>query len=365
MAHVTINGIGTSVPTNWIAQQDAAVLAQSLQSVAGSTPRALAALYRRSGVGARHSVVLESSSNGEAARQSFYCPATSAADRGPWLSQRMKRFEQEAGTLAAEASRSALAAARIDPARVTHLITVSCTGFVAPGFDVELFCRLPLRATVARTHIGFMGCHAALNALRVARAFILAEPQAVVLICAVELCTLHQQYSNDAGQLVSNSLFADGAAAMVCSGTTRDEPQAWRLMANGATILSDTLDEMTWRLGDHGFQMALSANVPDILRAQLRGWIEPWLMEHGLSVHQVAHWAVHPGGPRVLTAVAEALRLEPTSLEASRETLHRYGNMSSPTVVFILERLRMTGAGGPCVAMGFGPGLAFEAALLV
>ena len=357
--------MGTAVPPHWIAQPRAAEFAQTLHAGGGKGARAVAALYRRSGVDSRHSVVLDSAANGDSARQSFYPPATCDTDRGPTLAQRMRRYEQEACGLAASAAEAALSAAEIDAGRVTHLITISCTGFSAPGFDIELYGQLGLSPTVARTHIGFMGCHAMLNALRVASAFTQQDPTAVVLICTVELCSLHQQYTTDAGQLVSNSLFADGAAALVCRAAADASATRWQLQASGSTLVPNTLEDMTWRLDDHGFRMSLSARVPELIRTELPRWLTGWLSNQGLSLTDVEHWAVHPGGPRILTAVEQGLALPSTALVESRLVLSRYGNMSSPTVVFILERLNTARPRGPCVLLGFGPGLTLEAALLV
>ncbi len=359
-----IRGLGTAVPHHWIAQEDAATIAQLFHAAGPKAANAVSLLYRRAGVQSRHSVVLDSSTNGDPARQSFYPAATSTADRGPVLSERMQRFEQTAGQLAVAAARRALGEAEVDPQHITHLITVSCTGFAAPGFDLELCRELPLPGSVAQTQIGFMGCHAMLNALRVAHAITAANPAAVLLVCAVELCSLHHQYGRHANRIVANSLFADGAAATVCSAQLPSTRADWRLLANGSVVIPNTLAEMTWKIGDHGFEMSLSARVPDIIRAELRDWMQSWLAEQGLTLNEVRRWAVHPGGPRILDAVQDALGLEPVALTASREVLSDYGNMSSPTVMFILERLGTMCGEGPCVMVGFGPGLAIEAALL-
>jgi predicted naringenin-chalcone synthase len=360
-----IRGLGHCVPPHRIAQETAAVLARSFQGGQAKASNAVDALYRRAGVQFRHSVVLDSSTNGEAERQSFYPAATSAGDRGPTLSDRMRRYEQAAGELAVGAARQALDRARAAPQEVTHLITVSCTGFAAPGFDLELYRELPLSPAVARTHIGFMGCHAMLNALRVAHTMCQADAAAVVLVCAVELCSLHYQYGRRAQYIVANSLFADGAAAAVCSAESPCGNEAWRWLANGSTVIPQTASDMSWKLGDHGFEMSLSPRVPDVIRATLRGWMESWLASQGLSLHEVRRWAVHPGGPRILDAVQEALGLEPHDLTPSRDVLRDYGNMSSATVMFVLERLSALGGEGPCVMVGFGPGLVIETALLV
>jgi len=251
----------------------------------------------------------------------------------------------------------------VETSEITHLVTVSCTGFSAPGFDIELCQQLGLPAGVARTQIGFMGCHGLLNALRVANAFVL-NSQAVVLVCAVELCSLHQQYGGQADQIVSNSLFADGAAALVCRPAAAHSCHGPRLVSSESVIVPNTTDHMTWKIGNHGFEMTLSPKVPSVIRRQLKSFIDRWLRDHDLTSVDIDAWAVHPGGPRILDAVGESLELSHEALAASREVLYRYGNMSSPTVAFVLDRLGMMRSLDVCVLLGFGPGLTIEAALL-
>jgi predicted naringenin-chalcone synthase len=271
----------------------------------------------------------------------------------------MEWYEQEAPALALEAARGALADAELDPGELTHVVTVSCTGFFSPGVDARLIEDLGLSRAIERTHVGFMGCHGALNGLRAASAYA-ARPGARVLLCAVELCSLHFAYGWDPEMLVANTLFADGAAALVGWGGEG----AWRVRDHGTFLMPDSDEAMSWRIGDHGFRMTLSPQVPERIRTHLAGWLDPWLEGHGLSRDDIGSWAVHPGGPRILDAVEAALALPEDALEVSRETLRDYGNMSSPTVLFILERMRREGAPRPCVALAFGPGLVVEAALL-
>ncbi|NBP81606.1 type III polyketide synthase, partial [bacterium] len=231
-----------------------------------------------------------------------------------------------------------------------------------------------LPADVARTHIGFMGCHGAFNALRAADAFARTRPDAVVLVVCVELCSLHFQYGATADSIVANSIFADGAGALVGRPAVANNSKTWRLIDQASAILPNTADHMGWTIGDHGFEMTLSAEVPASIAAPLPGLVDKLLGRHGLSRSAVNHWAVHPGGPRVLTAVEAALSLDPDCLATSRRILAEHGNMSSSTILFILERLfaaegqpsrRNTAAAETCMAMAFGPGLTAELALFV
>lgn len=352
-----ILGLATALPTTTVAQSDAVEMAIPFTCSTPEEERTLRVLYRRSGVKRRASVLLEA--DGSPPR--FFPPPTSPGDRGPATSSRMARYEQEIGPLAVSAGRAALAAAGLPAQRIGQLVTVSCTGFVAPNFDVRLIKELGLPPDTGRTHVGFMGCQGALNGLRVADALARRHPHRAVLLVAAELCSLHYQYGFDPDQTVANALFADGAAAVVL-GADADR-EGWHLHGSGAWLLPDCEDAMTWRIGDHGFTMTLAARVPELIAAHLRPAVEGWLGQHGLALGDIPTWAVHPGGPRILSATCEALGLPSEATAVSREILAQCGNMSSPTVLFILDRLHRDGAALPCVALAFGPGLSAEAAL--
>ncbi len=365
-----VAGIGTALPEHTLGWEEAAELHATFCLVDAKRARTLRALYRRSGVRTRRSVVLRSSDGPLEDRQDFYPRAEHEDDPGPSTSARMAAYEEHAPALALRAARSALERAATPSAAVTHLVTVSCTGFVAPGVEMALLDGLGLPPSVERTHVGFMGCHGALNGLRVARSFVEADAAAVPLVCAVELCSLHFAYGWDPEMLVANALFADGAAALVgCSSERapwgRPTSASWRVAASGTVRMSDSAEAMSWRVGDHGFRMTLSADVPERIEAELRPWLCAWLSERGLAPTDIATWAVHPGGPRILTSVESALGLAPEANETARAILAERGNMSSPTILFILERLRAAGAELPCVALAFGPGLAVEATLFL
>ncbi len=353
-----ILGIGTAVPPHRILQADAAQIAQQFSCETPAQERLFKGMYRRAGVESRHSVVLETSQGDLERRQSFY------THDNPTTSARMRKYEEHAASLAVSAGRKALLDAHTEAERVTHVITVSCSGFHAPSFDIALIKQLGLSERVARTHVGFMGCHGSLNGLRVARAFLGSEPRSCVLLCAVEMCSLHHQYGWDSDQIVANALFADGAAALVGVAGEVGSDSVYRVVSSASALIPDSEDAMSWRIADHGFVMTLSPRVPELITASLRPFLDGWLAEHGLSVPTVRSWAVHPGGPRILSAFQEATGLDRRQLEPSHQILAEYGNMSSPTVLFILDRLRRQGAPRPLVALAFGPGLAVEAALL-
>ena len=307
-------GIGTAVPEHRIAQSDAAGLAISFANAAPGRERALAAVYRQSGIRTRGSVLLEATID-EPFVQRFFPPAEAGGDR-PSTGARMKRYAVEAGRLAAQAAATAIESAGMAVDEITHLVSCSCTGFANPGVDLELVRTLGLPASVARTHIGFMGCHDAFNALRVADAFVTANPSAVALVSCVELCSLHLQYGSHGDHVVANSLFADGAAAVVGVGCGHSAAWlgGWRIVAQASEVLPDSEQEMGWLIGDSGFEMTLSPRVPGLIASQLRPAVEEMLARAGIAAGDVATWAVHPGGPRILGGVAEAMGLPPDTL---------------------------------------------------
>jgi predicted naringenin-chalcone synthase len=361
-------GIGTSVPPLKIDRAESVHSASTLCAENDDQAALLESLYRHSGVEARHVIYsLEEFRrvvHNEGDFESVFTPKRKG-DPGPSTALRMERFEREATPLAERACRAALGQSGVAPGALTHLVTVSCTGFAAPGVDIALIKHLDLPAGIERTHVGFMGCHGALNGLRVARGLLAAEPSAQVLLCSVELCSLHYAYGWDPKKVVGNALFADGAGALVLGN--KDSPAAndWRLGASGSCLFPDSERAMGWYIRDHGFDMILSTKVPNLIQRNLRPWLIPWLARHKLALAEIASWAVHPGGPRVLSCVEQALELSAESTAVSRTILENYGNMSSATIVFILRELIQQRAPRPCVALGFGPGLAVEAALLL
>jgi alpha-pyrone synthase len=360
--------IGTAVPGTAFDQAEGLAMADALHRPTAEQATWLPGIYRGTGIDRRHSVLPRALINdllaGTRASESIFLPKRSPADSGPTTAQRLACYSEHAIPLACQASRDTLAQSGLAAQRITHLVTVSCTGFSAPGWDVALIDQLSLPPTVERTHIGFMGCHGALNGLRVARAFVDADPEACVLLCATELCTLHYHYHWDPEKTVANALFADGAAALVGAHHSRAPDQFWRLTASGAAILPNSIDAMTWRIGDHGFEMSLSKDVPHLIRKHLLPTLQSWLQRHNLEVGRVPSWAIHPGGPKIVAQVAEALSLTSAQIADSLAVLAAFGNMSSPTILFVLDRLRRYAAKRPCVALGFGPGLALECALL-
>jgi predicted naringenin-chalcone synthase len=325
----------------------------------------LTRVFLRTGIDRRGLVLLKKqAANPVEQLREFYPVPINESDCGPTTAARMAQYAVNAPILASAAAIKALAHAEVAAGAITHLITVSCTGFVAPGLDALLIGRLGLSPNIRRLHVGFMGCHGAFNALAAARDAVLAEPTARVLVCCVELCSLHLAYGFDPGKVVANALFADGAGAVVVGRAPGSDAGVWHLRDTASMLLPESLDAMTWTIGDHGFEMTLSPRVPSLIREHLRPWCSAWLARHDLGVGDIAGWAIHPGGPKVLAAVGAALDLKPEMLSHSRAVLAEHGNMSSATVLFILERMTESVPSGPCVAIGLGPGLMAEGMLL-
>ncbi len=352
-----IDGIGTALPDHGISQNRACAIAQ--KGLTEKQSRLLATIYRKSSIKRRHTVLLDQDDG----TTPFYDSADASGGNGPGTGLRMDRYAAEAVSLAIRASQNALRDARFQAGTITHLITVSCTGFFSPGLDRELIESLQLSRCVSRTNIGFMGCHAALNAMQVALAIANARQDATILLCATELCSLHFQRGWNTDNVLPNALFADGSAAVV--GTRADRPGTWTCQATGSYLLPDSNADMTWRIGDHGFRMTLSRRVPTLIAENLKPWLEQWLAGQNLKIADIGSWAVHPGGPGILDAVSAGLNLTAQALDVSRQVLADCGNMSSPTILFIIDRLKTQQAPLPCVMLAFGPGLAIEATLLV
>jgi alpha-pyrone synthase len=268
----------------------------------------------------------------------------------PNTTQRMELFEQTAPVLMKKAV-DRLALSDEERTGITHVLVTCCTGLYAPGLDFEIVEHLGLPTTVERTMIGFMGCYAAINALKLARHIVRSESNAGVLMLNLELCTLHFQETQDLEQVLSFLVFADGAATSLITG----RKQGFGLDSFKAVMVPETRGLITWKIGGLGFDMLLSGQVPGALGRALQ---EGELMAER---DEIDVWAVHPGGKSILDAVEKGLKLPVNALAASREVLSRFGNMSSATVMFVLQRLMLQAEPGQrgC-AMSFGPGLTAE-----
>jgi predicted naringenin-chalcone synthase len=340
--------IGTAVPACCISQDEAYRFMAACYPDDPALGRRLRYLYRRSQIQFRHSCAVE-----------FGTAPVHLADK-TGTAQRMVQYEKHAVPLAETAARRALEGV-FQAGEITHLIVVTCTGFFAPGPDVALIDRLALPRGVRRLQIGFMGCQAALQGLQVANAICGSDPEAVVLLVCVELCTLHFSRTPTDENLVVNSLFADGAAAAVLSAPGRRQGRGcFAIEGFASQVAADTQGMLAWRIGDQGFSMGLDVAVPGLVGREVPGFTAGLLAAGGWTQAEVDFWAVHPGGPAILEAVVTALDLPAGALESARAVLREYGNMSSPTLLFVLDRLLAGAPAGRGVALAFGPGVSLE-----
>jgi predicted naringenin-chalcone synthase len=279
-----------------------------------------------------------------------------ATGRYPSTGARMKAYEAHAPGLATQAVAGLDLGAEAQ--RITHLVITSCTGFYAPGLDLDLIERFGLSPSVERTLIGFMGCYAAINGLKLARHVVRSEPGARVLLVNLELCSLHLRETADLETMLSFLVFADGCAASIVSS----DPTGLALDRFHAALIPDTRDHLSWTVRDSGFDMVLSGRVPGAIERGL-GLAAGEILD-GHTPQSIDLWAVHPGGRSVLDAVERGLGLSPASLAPSRRVLMSYGNMSSATIMFVLQAILAAARPGErgC-AMSFGPGLTAETML--
>jgi predicted naringenin-chalcone synthase len=372
-----LRSLQTIVPETVLHQDEVRDVFAAQPELGRLAQRIVATSFNVSGIDTRHTVIDELSLDSDTPDPVFF-DRRSGALLAPGTKVRNDVYTREAARLFVDVARRALDAdPEIEASDVTHVITVSCTGFHAPGPDYEIVRALGLADSVQRYHLGFMGCYASMPALRAASQFCAADENAVVLVVSVELCTLHLRSSEDPDTIVASSLFADGAAAGIV--TARELPvgtTGLRLDRFHTAIAPEGEKAMAWTIGDTGFEMILATTVPQIIGETIIGALRPLYapedalvaaFDDGAVGDEVAHWAIHPGGRSILDRVQEKLHLSDTQLHPAREVLRENGNMSSATVLFVLKRiLEQEGAraGDRVAAMAFGPGLTAESALM-
>ncbi|WP_137126127.1 type III polyketide synthase [Roseomonas sp. HF4] len=347
MQSVYINRIACAVPPNQV--HEAFSIFAGRQVLQGRDSTTFARMAARSQIQSRWSVLTPSEPLGSGTACGFY----QWGGAFPSTKTRMQRYEAAAPALA-EAALDALGLGEEAP-RVTHIVFASCTGFAAPGLDHWIINRYGIRGSVERSIIGFMGCQAAINALKFAWHIVRSDPGARVLVVCLELCTLHLQQTSAIEQLLSFLIFADGCATALVSA----EPGGLRVDGFHAGLVPQAADQITWRIGDAGFDMTLSGLVPFTLAHALPEWRHEIL--GGADTSEIDLWAVHPGGRSILDAVAHGLDLPADALDESRAVLQENGNMSSATVMFVLrDMMARAQPGQRGCAMAFGPGLSAE-----
>lgn len=357
-----IISIGTALPPYRHAQTDISGFMMEACRIPGSEKRKVEYLYKHCGIDFRYSVLPDYSASYQ--KRAFY-PQSGNLEPFPSLEMRMQWFQDQAGPLSVKAIKRCIAG-HIKKAAITHLITVSCTGLSAPGLDISILQEMGLSQGIFRTSLNFMGCYGAIHALKIADAFCQAEPRAKVIIVCTELCTLHFQKEYTQDNFTSSLLFGDGAAAaLVTSSKYRSRGL---LMENFCSELAlQGKPDMAWHLSAKGFRMTLSSYVPQLIRNGIEPLLTRSLKNLHLPKNKISHWAIHPGGKKILETVQDKLKLKENALEVSFTVLRKYGNMSSPTILFVLAEIMKNlewVSGERIFAAAFGPGLTMESLIM-
>jgi len=370
---VMLRTIQTALPSTVLHQNEVRDVFAAQPGLTRLGQRLIATSFDSAAIETRYTVVEEFSTTRPRPDEPVFYDSASNDLLRPSTKKRNEVYAQGAAPLYIEAARKALEnCPDIQPSDVTHLVTVSCTGFYNPGPDYQIVRALGLNTSTQRYHLGFMGCYAAFPGLRAAANFCRADPEAVVLVVCAELCTLHVHSSNDPDTIMGSAIFADGVAAAVVTGRETDQA-GLRLDAFETTLTPVGEESMAWNIGDEGFEMVLGTYVPHIIDDHISGALEPLLAhEPELTgpVSQIPHWGIHPGGRSILDRVQKRLELSDEQLDPARHVLRNYGNMSSATVLFVLKRImeqnlpEVDPQGERVCSMAFGPGLTVETALM-
>ena len=357
-----ITAIGTATPAYRGAQHELAELISEGFHLNPVQTKLLKRIYKSSGIEQRHSVLTD------------YCKLPGEFEffpndpsvSFPSTAKRMAVYKENALNLAIAAIENCLAP--IKQPQITHVITVSCTGMYAPGIDIEIVQKLKLASSTKRTSINFMGCYGAFNGMKAADSICRADPDATVLLVCVELCSIHIQNNFTLDSLISNAIFADGAAAVLIQSKLELSQKHLKFTSFYCDIMPKTHDDMAWHIGDFGFDMVLSAYVPEAIKSGILAFSEGLLRQSNQSLSDVDYFAIHPGGVKILQACESAFNITSYDNRFSYDVLRQYGNMSSATVLFVLKEiwanLGEVDDQKTLFSCAFGPGLTLESMLL-
>ena len=358
-----ITSIGTAVPANRCSQSTLSEFMIRAMQLDYMASRKLRAIFRASGISYRYSVLDD---YGKQHNFTFYAN-TDDFEPFPSTEKRVSEYQKHALTLSRRAVEDCfLKRNDFKPSSITHLITVSCTGMYAPGLDIDLVKELGLRSDVQRIAINFMGCYAALNAIKTGDAFCKTDPNARVLIVCTEMCSLHFQKEGIEDNLLANGLFADGAGALLLE---TNPTNGWNLSPVAFhTALSFTPEQhMAWSIGNFGFEMKLSSYVPDVIQSGIRKLANEMLEKVNKKISDIRHFAIHPGGKKILEVIEKELGVTKEQNKPAYHILNNFGNMSSPTVLFVLNEVLKTldtaDEDSNVLSFAFGPGLTLEGIL--
>ena len=362
MSYVT--ALGVANPPHQIQQSAAANFMVKAMQLKEEEARRLKALYKTTGIETRYSVL----SDYQREYDFEFYPNNAEFEPFPSTADRMAIYKKHAAALGAKAVTSALNQFenfKVDS--ITHLIVVSCTGMYAPGLDIDLVHRIGLQNTVQRTGINFMGCYAAFNAIKLATSITESDRTAKVLVVCVELCSIHFQKEKTDDNFLSNALFADGAAALVLEALPRPGVQL-KTLSFFSDLAPAGANDMAWNVGDFGFEMKLSSYVPDIIKTGIAALTRSLLAQNNSNLNEIAYFAIHPGGKRILEVIEQELGITKSQNQHAYNVLRTFGNMSSPTVLFVLRdvlsSLKENDHGKKVMSFAFGPGLTLESMTL-
>lgn len=362
----TIISIGTAVPENQIPQKRVVEFMAKAHGFSGSDAVRLKALYRATAIENRYTVIPDYAQSHSDAYE-FY-GANDLLEPLPSTKSRGEVYRKEALKLSVRSAQEAFEQSTLQASEITHLITISCTGMYAPGLDIDLVKGLGLPGSVQRTCINFMGCYAAFIGLKNAGAIVKSDPTAKVLVVATELCTIHFQKEWSEDNLIANSIFGDGSAAVLLSSNPKDSKNEVQLspIAFHNMLYPEGETEMAWNIGDFGFEMKLSSYVPDLIEKGIADLVQE--LKSKVDVSHTEHFAIHPGGKRILEVIEQELKIDKAQDWPGRETLKEYGNMSSPTVLFamkkLMDSLTESNQKEHVLSLAFGPGLTVESMML-
>jgi len=353
-----IISIGTAVPGYKHRQQDIYHFMRHVFALNETESRKLKFLYQQSGIDTRYSIISDYSR--EIKDWKFY-PQSENLEPFPSLEQRMAWFHKFAAPISIDAMRDCLSGS-LHNYNITHLITVSCTGMSAPGLDLQIMEMLDLPKNIYRTSVNFMGCYAAIHAMKIADNICKTNQEAKVMIVCTELCTLHFQRDATTDNFISSLLFGDGAAAMLITADN-DLHKGLRLDGFYSEIMPKGKRDMSWELSSSGFLMTLSGYIPELISEDFEPLMERALKHCKKTKENISHWCIHPGGKRILDAIHKSLHFLNGELDTCNTILKEYGNMSSPTILFVLKEMMkplLSSKNGTVFGAAFGPGLTME-----
>lgn len=356
-----ILSLATSIPQHTFSQEEIGEKMIAFLEFEPEKSGQIRHLYRNSAIEQRHSVIPDFKLD----RDEWHFWGYDYPKNTPGTSKRNEIYKKEAPKLAHEAATKAIKEWGGSPSEITHVISVSCTGLMAPGLEFELLRSLNLNWSVNRLGINFMGCFGAFKGMAVARAFAKENPKHRILLVCTELCSLHLQADKTADNILGNSLFSDGCAAAII-GTHPGSPETplWSILKTYSLGLDNTLNKMSWDVSENGFLMKLSPQVPVFLGRHVSPFISSLLNENEVDPTEY-DWAIHPGGKSIIQAIEKGMDLDQAQTQVSWDILRDYGNMSSATFLFVLEKMKNTpSVNKKTIGLGFGPGLSFEGILL-